>query len=123
MVYTAATPSLAVLEILVHLDLPLDLLPDDYRLLTIDIPDDAPVERLERAERSASECLALGEAFLTRGSALILLAPSAVVPQERNALINVAHKDMTRVQLTGNEAFGLDPRLLRPGSLGRSPVR
>jgi RES domain-containing protein len=117
MVYTAATPSLAVLEILVHLDLPLDLLPDDYRLLTIDIPDDAPVERLERADRSASDCLAIGEAFLDRGSALVLLAPSAVVPQEQNALINVMHPDMVRLNMASNEAFGLDPRLLGIGRL------
>jgi len=115
MVYTAATPSLAVLEILVHLDLPLDLLPDDYRLLTIDVPDDAAVGRLDRAERGATECLAIGEAFLERGAALVLLAPSAVVPQERNVLINVAHPDMTKVQVIRSEAFGLDPRLLGAG--------
>ena len=32
MVYAAASPSLAVLEVLVHLDLPAELLPDDLRL-------------------------------------------------------------------------------------------
>jgi len=42
MVYAAATPSLAVLEVLVHLDLPAELLPDDLRLLTIEVPDSRP---------------------------------------------------------------------------------
>ena len=113
MVYAAASPSLAVLEILVHLDLPPDLLPADYRLLAIDIPDDAPVERLDGTPADAAQCEALGEAFLDRAAALVLLAPSAVVPQERNALINVRHPDMARVKVINDEAFRLDPRLVR----------
>jgi RES domain-containing protein len=112
MVYAAASPSLAVLEVLVHLDLPPELLPDDYRILAIDIPDDAPVERLRETPEDSAGCLALGEAFLNRGEALVLLAPSVVVPQERNALINARHPDMARVRLTGDEGFRLDPRLL-----------
>ena len=47
MIYTAASPSLAVLEVLVHLDLPSALLPDDLRLLTIELPDDAALRRLD----------------------------------------------------------------------------
>jgi RES domain-containing protein len=113
MVYAAASPSLAVLEILVHLDLPPELLPDDYRLLAIDIPGDAPVERLDHTPENAADCLALGEAFLDRGEALVLMAPSVVVPQERNALINVRHPAMARVRVIRDEAFRLDPRLIR----------
>lgn len=113
MVYAAASPSLAVLEVLVHLDLPPELLPDDYRLLEIDIPDDAPVERLEHTPPDAAGCLALGEAFLDRGRALVLLAPSVVVPQELNALVNVRHPDMARVKVIRDAAFRLDPRLMR----------
>jgi len=111
MIYAAATPSLAVLEVLVHLDLPPELLPNDYRLLAIDIPDDAPVERLDQTPANAAECLALGEAFLDRAATLVLLAPSVVVPQEHNALINVRHPQMARVRLVGDEPFSLDPRL------------
>ena len=59
MIYTAASPSLAVLEVLVHLDLPIDLMPDDYRLLAIEIPDDAPIERLDQAPADAQTCLEL----------------------------------------------------------------
>lgn len=113
MVYTAASPSLAVLEVLVHLDLPPELLPDDYRLLAIDIPDGAPVERLEDTPADPDDCLALGEAFLDRAAALVLLVPSVVVPQEHNALINVRHPDMARVKLVGEQPFRLDPRLVR----------
>lgn len=46
MVYTAANPSLVALEMLVHLDLPPELAPSDYRLLSIRVPDDAPSQIL-----------------------------------------------------------------------------
>lgn len=39
MVYAAANAALAVLEVRVHLDLPLDLLPDDFTLVAIDLDD------------------------------------------------------------------------------------
>ncbi len=112
MIYAAASPSLAVLEVLVHLDLPLDLMPDDYRLLTIEAPDDAPRERLDQSPYSAEACRAAGDDFLERGAALVLLVPSVVVPQERNALINPRHPDVSRLRLIDDEPFGFDPRLL-----------
>jgi len=114
MIYAAASPSLAVLEVLVHLDLPIDLMPDDYRLLAIDIPDDAEVERPERTPPDAEACLALGDDFLARGAALALIVPSVVVPQERNALINVRHSAMGPVRLVSDEGFRFDWRLIDP---------
>jgi RES domain-containing protein len=112
MIYASASPSLAVLEVLVHLDLPIELMPDDYRLLAIEIADDAQVERLAGAPDGFDACRNLGDAFLGAGAALALLVPSIIVPQETNALINVAHPDMTRVRLIGNEPFRIDPRLI-----------
>ena len=50
MVYLAEHPALAVLAVRVHLDLPPDLLPDDYVLMRVDLPDEPPEE--VAAERS-----------------------------------------------------------------------
>jgi RES domain-containing protein len=111
MIYAAASPSLAVLEILVHLDLTPELMPDDYRMLAIEIPDDAPTERLAEAPAEKPACIAAGDQFLARGAALVLRVRSVVVPQERNALINPQHPDMARVRLAGEEPFRFDPRL------------
>ncbi|MBV2150023.1 RES family NAD+ phosphorylase [Sphingobium sp. AS12] len=112
MVYTAATPSLAVLEILVHLDLPGELLPDDLRLLAIEIPDDAAIRRLDPSPSDNDGCLSAGERFLDAGDALVLLVRSVVVPQEWNALLNVRHAVMARVTILSDDPFRLDPRLL-----------
>jgi len=110
-IYTAASPSLAVLEVLVHLDLPPELIPDDYRLLSIGIPDEAPLERLEAAPVEQAACVAAGDAFLTRGAAFALLVPSVIVPQERNALINVRHPAIASMRLIDDAPFRLDSRL------------
>lgn len=111
MVYAAATPSLTVLKVLVHLDLPSELLPDNLRLLTIEIPEDVPVHRLEPSPTDPAECLAAGDAFLNAGDALVLLVRSVVVPREWNALINVRHPDMKRIFVRNDEPFQLDRRL------------
>jgi len=115
-IYAAASPSLAVLEVLVHLDLPPELMPDDYRLLGIEIPDEAPIERLDQAPADSDGCLAAGDAFLARAAALVLLVPSVVVPQEHNAIINVRHPAMDRIAVITDEPFSFDPRLLDPAA-------
>lgn len=108
MLYTAASPSLAVLEVLVHLDLPPDLLPLDYRLLSIEVPDDAP--RLE-LDAVPQDSVATGDAFLTAGQALCLRVPSQVVPQEINTLLNPRHPAFAEVRVVRDEPFRFDPRL------------
>lgn len=108
MIYTAASPSLAVLEVLVHLDLPPELIPSDYRLLSIFVPDDAP---LTDVAELPDDPLSVGDAFLALGEALVLRTPSAVVPQERNSLINPRHPAAVGLKLVADEPFRFDPRL------------
>ena len=111
MVYTSASPSLPVLEVMVHLDVEPEYLPDDYRLLAIEVPEDAPAERVAAAPHDPAACGALGDGFLDRGEALTLSVPSVVVPQDRNILINPAHADARRLRIVGDDPFHFDPRL------------
>lgn len=111
MVYTASAPSLALLELLVHLDLDLALLPDDYRLLAIDIPEGSTMESLSDMPTSLLACAMAGDAFLSRRAALALSVPSVIVPQERNLLINPAHPQAATLRVVANEPFPIDRRL------------
>lgn len=117
MVYTAASPSLAVLEVLVHLDLPAELIPDDMVLLTIKVPDDVVLEPIgdirqgAEAQTDIYACRQVGDAFLEAGTALGLTVRSIVVPQETNLLLNVRHTDMARVTVVASDPFAFDPRL------------
>lgn len=93
-----------------HLDLTSDLLPDDLRLLTIELPDDAPFAELATCPTEDDACLAAGQAFLNDGAALGMMVRSVVVPQEQNILLNPRRHDMVRVSLRANDAFEIDPR-------------
>jgi RES domain-containing protein len=118
-VYTSATLSLAVLESFVHVD-PADA-PTDLVVVPADIPDD--VERREiRAEAlpatwrryPAPEPLAdLGTAWVRAGATAVLVVPSAIVPQERNVLLNPAHREFRRIRVRAPEPFRFDPRMRR----------
>jgi hypothetical protein len=39
--------------------------------------------------------------------------PSAVIPQEKNFLINPRHEEMGRVRVVGRERFAFDGRLFK----------
>ena len=112
-IYAAASAGLAVLEVLVHLDLPPDLIPRDYRLLRIELPADAPAEILARAPADDRDRRRLGDRFLERGEALALRVPSVIVPDEHNAILNPLHRAMAGVRLVADHPFRFDPRLLR----------
>ena len=110
-VYTSATLSLAVLECFVHLD------PADA---PADIPD--AVARREIAADTlpatwrrypTPEHLAdLGTAWVHAGTTTaILVVPSAIVPHERNVLINPVHPDFRRIRLGTPEPFSFDSRM------------
>ena len=64
LVYAASTAALAVLEVRVHLDLPPELLPDDYVLMTVDLGDLAveDVPDIPGQSTRLRRCLASGEA-------------------------------------------------------------
>jgi RES domain-containing protein len=119
-VYTASHLSLAILEMLVHVDP--DLLPDRLAAFEIDIPDgDAsreavPFNRLPtdwRAEPPRAGTQALGRSWLTDPTRpSILVVPSVVVPREVNYLLNPAHPDAGRWSVVASEPFRFDRRLL-----------
>ena len=117
LLYTAEQRAMALLETLVHL--PVEDLPDDMYLLTLDVPDecsrqvitpaDLPPDwqRLSLPQPTAT----IGHAWLQAGSSLALQVPSVVMPQERNLLLNPAHLEFTRVRLLDAQPFHFDERL------------
>ncbi|MDB4951504.1 MAG: hypothetical protein JWM27_4153 [Gemmatimonadetes bacterium] len=116
-VYTSRHASLAVLEKLVWTD-PEDV-PDDFVLYGIDVPDDAPIERLDRAllpadwtESGAAACVRLGDGWLTSARSLALVVQSAVLGVEDNVLLNPRHPMMSLVRVATREPFTFDLRLI-----------
>ncbi len=116
-VYTAAHLSLAALELLVHVNP--DRLPDDLMTYGIEIPQRIATEHVSAGElpdgwdrRTEAPALRrLGEAWAQDQEAAVLSAPSAVIPEERNYLINPRHPGAVEVQVVRQRPFAFDPRL------------
>jgi RES domain-containing protein len=121
-VYASLNVATCVLETYVHLGPALRArLPGNLVLVEIEVPDDAGIVRLAReaippdADRPGRDRRTwyqeTGDAWLERRETLSLIAPSAVVPQELNAMLNPAHPRMTEVRVVSQERFRFDPRL------------
>lgn len=121
-VYTASSPSLAVLENLVHLDLLPDLMPDDYVLLDVEIPDGVSTEHVSADSladgwNAPDSMIAkeFGSRWLDETRTAVLLVPSAVISTESNILINPRHAEAGRIRIAAERPFRFDPRLLKQG--------
>jgi RES domain-containing protein len=117
MVYTSGSLSLAALEILVHCDP--SLLPADLVAIPADIPVSLLIEPVDEGRLPTDwsrmpppDALAdLGSGWLDAARSPVLSVPSAVVPSERNYLLNPGHAEFAKIRRGAPEPFSLDPRL------------
>jgi RES domain-containing protein len=110
LVYAASSAALAVLEVRVHLDLPLELLPDDYVLLAIELGDVAT----EELTRMPADPASFGDKWLAEQRSPVLQVPSVIVPESPNLLLNPAHRALARARIIRQRRFAFDRRLWRP---------
>ena len=116
-VYTAASVSLATLELLVTT--PRAQLLSEFVISSCTFPevlvDDVNETQLPPNWRDyppPPELQKLGTAWLVSGSSAVLSVPSAVTPEERNYLINPEHEHFRSVDVGSSRPFQIDLRLL-----------
>jgi RES domain-containing protein len=114
--YAASSRALAMLETLVHMELTIDMLPVDYVYQVIDITDD--LERLNLDDiflptGAAADTARYGSRWLAQGRSLALSAPSFVVRQETNIMLNPAHPAIARATSTIEKDVVWDERLFK----------
>lgn len=116
-VYTAGSPALALLELMVQ-DAPLRA---HYVLIPAQLPADLAQTHIE-ADARPEDWRTLGgrpalqqwgQDWLQRGATAALSVPSAVLPLERNMLLNPRHADFARIQVGPPQSLRTDIRLLR----------
>lgn len=115
LVYTSATLSLAMLEMLVQDD-PLRA---DYVAIPATIPEGLTIERVDTGElpgdwrrpRARARLQARGTAWARSLSSAVLAVPSAVIPAEYNYLLNPLHPAFSQISIGEPEPFAPDPRL------------
>ena len=117
MVYASGSLSLATLELLVHLDKATVLASystcmvefDESLVKFLDVKDLSPDWQESPSPHSVQQ---IGDEWISSATSLILSVPSAVVPQEKNYLLNPAHKDFRKLKLGKIEPLNFDSRLL-----------
>lgn len=119
-VYTASSPASALLEVMVHLELnDLTQLPDAYQLLKIDVPDGLVIRELGEADLVADWQISLettrtlGDRWLRGFASALLAVPSAIVPYTQNYLLNPAHPDARKIEITSHGSYPFDFRLFK----------
>jgi RES domain-containing protein len=118
-VYCAESPAAALLEILVHFEIDLPDLPARYRLLQIDVPDEATTARVSIADlpgnwiETPDVTRSVGDAWISERRSLLLIVPSAIVPATHNVLMNPDHLKAGRVGIRATSEHVVDPRLIK----------
>ena len=118
-VYLVDHPASALLEAIVHLEIEIDDLPDNYKLLAIEAPDDIAMAAVELSElqsdwrRNTRLTRSRGDDWLSRGEATLLRVPSAIVAPAFNFLLNPVHPDRAKINLIDVTRIAFDPRLFR----------
>ncbi len=119
MLYTAASRALAVVEIAVHV--PFGIIPIDYYLATIEIPDKVSIPRVEITDLPPNwntnpfikTTQLIGDGFIKNNKHLMVQVPSATVSGDHNYLINPRHPDFKNVRIRSIDAFEFDSRLFK----------
>lgn len=116
LVYTSASQSLAMLEMLVQ-DEPLRA---QYVAIDVRIPKAVTIDRIKvedlpadwRDVTAREKLQLMGTQWAARQSAAVLAVPSAVVPSEFNYLLNPLHPDFRKIRIGRPQRVRTDPRLL-----------
>jgi RES domain-containing protein len=116
-IYTAATISLAALEILASADA--DLLSVPLVVIPVEWGADMPISSLEdrdlpkdwRKYPHPDSTRDIGQAWLASAARPVLSVPSAIVPQERLYVLNPRHARFGELRIGLPQPFAFDPRL------------
>ncbi|WP_114750636.1 RES family NAD+ phosphorylase [Pleomorphovibrio marinus] len=119
LIYIAKNRSLAMAEVAVHFTLA--TLPEDYMMITIDIPDDIKTKHIEEVDLPTgwrdfphpNSTQKVGDDFVAENKYCVLVIPSVVTQGDLNVLINPNHKDFRKITIKKIEKFPFDKRIFK----------
>jgi RES domain-containing protein len=114
--YSASTRALACLEMLVHLSG--EQIKTPFKLAVVYIPDEISIENFSGFYNSDwaeienyHNCQIIGDEWIRSQRTSVLRAPSAIIKNEFNYLINPQHPDFQKIKIKEIEDFHFDLRL------------
>jgi RES domain-containing protein len=122
-VFASDSLALAALECFVHAAP--EFQPDDLVALRLDLDPRLEVEIVPAVALPARwrdyppppELVDIGQRWLEAGRTVALSVPSAIVPVERNVILNPSHADFRKVRAASPEPFSFDPRMWKSRGL------
>jgi len=116
MIYCADSRALAMAEVVVHL--PFYLVPQDFEMLEISIPDIIKIKTVSQKELPEMwnrfphypKTQAIGDHFIKSNEFAVLKVPSAVVKGDFNFLLSPYHKHFKKIKIKAHSPFIFDSR-------------
>jgi RES domain-containing protein len=119
LVYTSETISLAVLELVVHVN-EMDLLLRKFVKIPVSFDESMvqvfPREKLPKNWNDLPPTEAtqrIGNKWFREGQYAVLKVPSAVTPEEHNFLLNPIHKDFSKIKFGKSKKIKIDKRIIK----------
>lgn len=117
LIYAASNRSLAMAEVAVHFTYA--TLPDDFVMITIDIPDSLTIQTIEIDQLPENwnkfphplSTQEIGNQFFRQNKFCILRVPSVVTQGDYNILINPYRTDFNKIKVVTVEPFPFDRRI------------
>jgi RES domain-containing protein len=119
-VYAAEHPSTALLEVLVHLEIDAEDIPDNFQIIEINVPAALPIASIEESELENLSPAWKDDVRISRGQALpwfrelktpIIRVPSAILSGVSNFLINPLHPEAPKITVVDVKKHPYDTRL------------
>lgn len=119
MIYTASNRSLAMAEVAVHFSI--STIPEDYVMVTIFVPDDISMKKIELSELPPKwnsfphpqSTQFFGDKFILENRYCVLQIPSSVTQGDYNLLINPNHFEFKQISIIDVRNFTFDQRLFK----------
>lgn len=123
-IYTGRTIAIAALETFVHVAA---VVPPDLVLIRVVLPDRHSSETAAPPDLPPGwdtvppgpASMRFGTRWASEKRSLVLYVPSALLPEEQNAVLNPGHPEFAAVTMTIERPFHFDPRLLAARAGGR----
>ena len=104
--YCAISPSTALLETLVHMEIDAEDHPERFQVLKISAPKSLSRKRITPSSLSPDwrtnliATQSIGDKWLHSAHSLLLEVPSVLVPETWNVLINLLHPQVSRLSIS-----------------------
>ena len=120
-IYLAESPTAALVETLVHLEVESEDTPDFYTLLKIAVPDHLSIQPLDPPagsewKQDLKSTRSMGDAWMATLETPLARVPSAIAPHTWNVLLNPEHPDAAQVTIVSVIRERFDNRLFRFGT-------